>query len=203
MAINNLSEFDTIVNYIQKFIPLSLEEQNYFTSLLRITQVKKKQHIVQPDFVCRYRTYVYKGAMRAYLLDNNGHEHTIALAITDWWISDYNSYIFQQPATLFVEAMEPSVLIQLDYNAEQLLKETLPKFEKFFRIITERSFAFLQKRLLNNLSLTAEQRYIEFMNKYGAVAQKVPQYVLASYLGMSTEYYSKLRNNKALSKKLN
>jgi CRP-like cAMP-binding protein len=134
--------------------------------------------------------------MRAYLVDNSGTEHTIAFAIDDWWISDYNSYIFQQPATLFVEALEETILIQIDYNAEQLLKETVPKFEKFFRIITERSFAFLQQRMLSNLSMTAEERYEAFMQKYPAIAQKVPQYALASYLGMSSEYLSKLRNNR-------
>jgi CRP-like cAMP-binding protein len=195
-----MEPLDQIKNYIERHISLNAEEQDFFTSLLRITKVKKKQYIVQPEFTCRYRTYVYSGAMRAYLIDNNTNEHTIAFAIDDWWISDYNSYIFQQPATLFVEALEDSVLIQLDYNAEQLLKETIPKFEKFFRIITERSFAFLQKRMLANLSMTAEERYEDFMQNYSKIALRVPQYALASYLGMSTEYLSKLRNNRVLKK---
>jgi CRP-like cAMP-binding protein len=138
--------------------------------------------------------------MRAYLIDKNANEHTIAFAIDDWWITDYNSYIFQQPATLFVEAIEPTTLIQLDYNAEQLLKEVIPKFEKFFRIVTERAFAFLQKRMLATLSLTAEERYEDFVNKYPQIALRVPQYALASYLGMSTEYLSKLRNNRVQKK---
>jgi CRP-like cAMP-binding protein len=195
-----MEEFDVIVKYVQRHISLTSEEQAYFVSLLRLTKVKKKQFIVQPEFTCKYRSYVLSGAMRAYLIDKNGNEHTIAFAIEDWWISDYNSYIFQQPASLFVEALEESVLIQLDYNAEQLLKETVPKFEKFFRIITERSFAFLQKRMLANLSLTAEERYEDFMHNYAKVAQRVTQYALASYLGMSTEYLSKLRNNRVAKK---
>lgn len=115
-------------------------------------------------------------------------------------ISDYNSYIFQQPATLFVEALVDTILIQIDYNAEGLLKETIPKFEKFFRIITERAFAFLQQRMLSNLSKTAEERYEEFMQRYAEIAKRVPQYALASYLGMSTEYLSKLRNNRLAKK---
>ncbi len=195
-----MDELSTIRNYVARHIDLTLEEQEYFISLLRIIKVKKKQCIVQPEFTCKHRSYVFKGAMRAYLVDNSANEHTIAFAIDDWWISDYNSYIFQQPATLFVEALEESILIQLDYNAEQLLKETIPKFEKFFRIITERSFAFLQKRMLSNLSMTAEERYEDFMNKYSKIALRVPQYTLASYLGMSTEYLSKLRNNRVSKK---
>lgn len=128
------------------------------------------------------------------------YRNTQFFAIDDWWISDYNSYIFQQPATLFVEALEDTILIQIDYNAEGLLKETIPKFEKFFRIITERAFAFLQQRMLSNLSKTAEERYEEFMQRYAEIAKRVPQYALASYLGMSTEYLSKLRNNRLAKK---
>ena len=195
-----MNEFHKIKNYVARHIQLTEEEQEYFLSLLKIRKVKKKQFIVQPDFICKYRSYVYSGAMRAYLLDNKIQEHTIAFAIDDWWISDYNSYIFQQPATLFVEALEDTILIQIDYNAEQLLKEIVPKFEKFFRIITERAFAFLQQRVLSNLSKTAEERYEEFMQRYAEIVKQVPQYALASYLGMSTEYLSKLRNNRLAKK---
>lgn len=195
-----MEELDGIKNYVQRHVNLTKEEQEYFVSLLRVVKIKKKQHIVQPEFTCKYRSYVFKGAMRAYLMDNNGNEHTIAFAVEDWWISDYNSYIFQQPATLFVEALEDSTLVQLDYHAEQLLKETLPVFEKFFRIITERSFAFLQKRMLANLSMSAEERYEDFTKNYSSIALRVPQYTLASYLGMSTEYLSKLRKNRTSKK---
>lgn len=195
-----MNEFHKIKNYVARHIQLTEEEQEYFLSLLKIRTVKKKQFIVQPDFICKHRSYVYSGTMRAYLLDNKIQEHTIAFAIDDWWISDYNSYIFQQPATLFVEALEDTILIQIDYNAEGLLKETIPKFEKFFRIITERAFAFLQQRMLSNLSKTAEERYEEFMQRYAEIAKRVPQYALASYLGMSTEYLSKLRNNRLAKK---
>jgi CRP-like cAMP-binding protein len=191
-----MKEFLPVIKYVARYIELTEKEEKYFVSLLRITKVKKKQFIVQPEFVCKYSSYILKGAMRAYLVTNEAQEHTIAIAIEDWWISDYNSYIFQQPATLFVEALEDTTLIQLDYNAEQLLMETIPKFERFFRIITQRSFASHQKRMLSNLSLSAEERYEDFIHKYPAVVNRVPQYVLASYLGFSTEFLSKIRNKK-------
>ena len=191
-----MKEYDVIKSYVAKHIQLSEEEGNYFISLLRITKVKKKQCIVQPEFICKYRSYVLTGVMRAYLIDNKAQEHTVAFAIDDWWISDYNSYINQEPATLFVEALEDTILIQIDYHAEQLLLETVPKFERFFRIITQRSFAFLQKRILSNLSKSAPERYEEFIAKYAAIANRVPQYALASYLGFSTEFLSKIRNKR-------
>jgi CRP-like cAMP-binding protein len=193
-----MDEFDQITSYVERHIVLTTEEKAYFVSLLRVVRVRRKQCIVQPEFVCRYRSYLVKGAMRGYLLGTNGQEHTISLAIEDWWISDFNSYIFQQPATLFVEALEDTVLIQIDYNAEQMLLEAIPTFEKLFRIITQRSFAFLQQRVLSNLSKSAEERYYEFVEKYPAIARRFPQYILASYLGFSTEMLSRIRNKKRL-----
>jgi CRP-like cAMP-binding protein len=191
-----MDQFDPVIKYVERYIQLREEEKQFFTSLLHITHVKRKQHVVQPDFTCKYRSYVVAGAMRAHLVDKNGNDHTIAFAIEDWWISDYNSYIYQQPATLFVEAVEDTILIQIDYNAEQLLMETHPGFERFFRIITQRSFASLQKRLLSNLSMTAEERYQDFANRYPLINSRFPQYAVASYLGFSTEFLSKIRNKR-------
>lgn len=191
-----MDDYTKIKNYVARHIKLTEEEETYFVSLLRTTRVKKKQFIVQPEFTCKYRSYVLTGAMRAYLIDNKAQEHTVAFAIEDWWISDYNSYINQEPATLFVEALEDTILIQIDYNAEQLLMKTVPKFERFFRIITQRSFAFLQKRILSNLSKSAHERYEEFIEKYPSIANRVPQYALASYLGFSPEFLSKIRNKR-------
>jgi CRP-like cAMP-binding protein len=191
-----MSDFDPVIKYVERYIRLSEEEKQYLASLLRTTRVKKKQYIVQPDFTCKYRSYVVSGAMRAYVIDKKGDDHTIAFAIEDWWISDYNSYIFQTPASMFVEAVEDTVLIQIDYNAEQLLMETHPGFERFFRIITQRAFAYLQRRVMANLTMTAEERYEEFSGKYPKLANRFPQYAVASYLGFSSEFLSKIRNKR-------
>lgn len=188
--------FDKILEYVGRYIELTEQEAEYFVSLLRTRKVRKKQLISQPDFVCKHRGYVVSGAMRAYLVDDKAREHTIVISIEDWWISDFNSYVNQEPACLFVEALEDSVLVQIDYNSEQLLMERVPKFERFFRLITQRSFAFQQKRILSNLSKSAQERYDEFAQKYPAIVSRVPQYALASYLGFSTEFLSKIRNKK-------
>ncbi|TCK85260.1 Crp/Fnr family transcriptional regulator [Albibacterium bauzanense] len=191
-------EYDPIIEYISRYVELTDEEVDQLTPFFKIKKVKKRQFIVQPGFVCRHKSYVVKGAFRAYLVDNQGKEHTLAFAIEDWWISDYSSLIYQEPATLFVEALEDSVLIQIDFKDEQTFLKEIPKMEKFERIITQRSLAFQQKRLLSNFTKTAEERYDEFISKYSAIANRVPQYALASYLGFSTEYLSKIRNRKAL-----
>lgn len=191
-----MNEYEPIIEYISRYVELSDDEINRLIPFFKIKKVKKRQYIVQPGFVCKHKSYVVKGAFRAYLVDNEGKEHTLAFAIEDWWISDYSSLIYQEPATLFVEALEDSVLIQIDFDDEQTFLKEIPKLEKFERIITQRSLAFQQKRLLSNFTKTAEERYDEFISKYSAIANRVPQYALASYLGFSTEYLSKIRNRK-------
>jgi CRP-like cAMP-binding protein len=185
-----------VIDYISRYVDLTDDEKNHLAGFLKITKIKKRQFIVQPGFVCQHKSYVVKGAFRGYLVDNEGKEHTLSFAIEDWWISDYSSLIYQEPATLFVEALEDSILIQIAYEDEQRFLQEIPKLEKFERIITQRSLAFQQKRLLSNFTKTAEERYDEFMSKYAAIAKRVPQYALASYLGFSTEYLSKIRNGK-------
>ena len=191
-----MDDFSPIVNYVKRHIDLTAEEEAYYVSLLRMKKIRKKQFIVQPDFVCNHRTYIVKGALRSYLIDANGQDHTVAFGIDDWWIADFNSYLFRQPATLFVEALEVSTIIQISYDDEQLLLNTLPKFEKFYRILAQNGYAYLQRRILADISLDATRRYENFLKKYPLVAARVPQYVLASYLGISHELLSKIRNKR-------
>ncbi|OOQ60411.1 Crp/Fnr family transcriptional regulator [Mucilaginibacter pedocola] len=192
-----MGDFDQILACVGKYIDLTEDEKKVFLSKLRVRKIKKKQFIVQPDFICKYRSYVVNGALRSYIMCNDGQEHTIALAIDDWWISDFNSFIYQRPATLFVEALSNSTIFQIAYDDEQKLLEEVPKFERFFRILTQRGFAYLQRRILSNLSKTAEERYIEFSKQYPEFMQKVPQYAIASFLGITPVYLSQLRNHKA------
>lgn len=191
-----MNEFQPVLEYISRYVTLTEDEIHRLIPFFKVRKVKKRQFIVQPGFICKHKSYVVKGAFRAYLVDNEGKEHTLAFAIEDWWISDYSSLIYQEPATLFVEALEDSILIQIEYEDEQTFLKEIPKLEKFERIITQRSLAFQQKRLLSNFTKTAEERYDEFMGKYPLVASRVPQYALASYLGFTTEYLSKIRNGK-------
>lgn len=194
-----MDDFTPILSNVSRFIDLTGEEKEIFISHLRTVKVKKKQFIVQPDFVCNYRSYIIHGAFQVYLVCPNGQEHTIALAVEDWWTSDFASYINQEPATLFVEAIEDSTLIQLSYKDEQELYEQVPKFERFFRLQVERSGVAIQKRMLWSISKTAEERYDEFVKRYPAFLQRFPQYVIASHLGMTTQFLSKIRNQKVRS----
>jgi len=195
-----MSGHESIIAYINRSVSLTEAEALSFSEAFREVKIKKRQFIVQPDFVVKNRNYVVKGAFRAYVVDDKGQDSTIAFAIEDWWITDYNSYILQQPATMFVVALEDSIIIQIPFEKEQALKQMNHQFETFFRIRAERTAAFMQQRIIANLTLTAEQRYENFIQKYPQIVQRVPQYALASYLGMTTEFLSRIRNKKAGSK---
>lgn len=186
----------SISSYVSKFVDLTGEELATFTAAFKEIKVKKRQFLVQPNFIAKYRYFILKGALRAYVIGEEGQDHTVQLAIEEWWISDYNSYMFQQPASMFVMAVEDSVLLQISFEDEQKLKASNYKFETFFRILAERSTAFMQRRVITNLTRSAEQRYDLFLEKYPTMANRFPQYVIASYLGMTTEFLSRIRNQK-------
>lgn len=195
-----MNEIDSLVNNINRFITLDESEIDILSSHIKVVRIKRKQQIVQPDFVCKFRTYVVSGALKAYILDpDNGQEQVIGLAIDDWWISDFTSYINQEPATFFVEAVVDSIIIQLSFENEQRLYDLIPKFERFFRLHAQRTASALQKRMLSNLSKTAEERFDELANRHPKFLLKFPQYVIASYLGITTQFLSKIRNNRSKS----
>lgn len=191
-----MAHTSSIGSYASKFVDLTAEEIAVFTAAFKPIKAKKRQFLVQPNFVAKHRYFVLNGALRAYVVGDEGQDHTIQLAIEEWWISDYNSYMSRQPASMFVMAVEDSVLLQISFEDEQQLKAANHKFETFFRILAERSVAFMQRRVINNLTQSAEQRYEQFIGIYPAMVNRFPQYVIASYLGMTTEFLSRIRNQK-------
>jgi CRP-like cAMP-binding protein len=185
-----------IIDYVEKFVNLTDEEKTELVLAFKSVKVKKRQLIIQPDFITKHRNYVVKGAFRAYVVNDEGQDITIQFAIEDWWISDYVSFLLQEPATMFVIALEDSVLLQLNYEEEQKLKKASHNFETFFRIHAERAAVLLQIRIILNLTCSAEERYEKFIGKYPEIAQRVPQYALASYLGITTQFLSKIRSQR-------
>ncbi|RYY35448.1 MAG: Crp/Fnr family transcriptional regulator [Sphingobacteriaceae bacterium] len=188
--------FDSLKKHILKRTLFTDGELTEFCSHFTPMLIKKKQFIVQPDFAIKYRYYVATGVFRAYVIGDEGQEHTIQFAVDDWWITDYNSYILQQPATQFIVALEDSVVLKIEFDAEKQLKKSCHAFETYFRILAEATAAYMARRVIINLTKTAEQRYEHFVERYPAIANKVPQYMVASFLGMTTEYLSKIRNQR-------
>jgi CRP-like cAMP-binding protein len=195
-----MDDFSSILNHISPHINLSEEEKTLLISVLKIRKIKRKQFIEQPGFVSKYRTYVVNGALRAYFIGTDGQEHTISLAVEDWWIGDPGSFLFREPATQFIEAIEDSTIMQWSYESEQVLLEKIPELPVVMMQRWQRTAIMIQQRVISNLSLSAEQRYDEFASKYPIFIKRIPLYIIASYLGMTREFLSKIRNQKITSK---
>ncbi len=195
-----MEDLSRFIENINHKIRLSSENIERLIAAFKVVTVKKKQLLIQPGFVAKYRIYVLKGALRSYVIDDKGNEHTIQFAVDDWWLSDYNSYIHQTPATQFVEALENSIILQIDHQAEQQLKDANLELSTLFRLMAEHTAAYLARRIVSNLTQSAEERYNEFVAKYPQVVQRLPQYALASYLNMTREFLSKIRNDKVRKK---
>ena len=195
-----MTDFARLKAHIQKRHTFTDSEADDFCQNFKMVKVKKRQFIVQPEFIAKNRFYVVQGSFRAYVIGDEGQEHTIQFAIEDWWITDYNSYIFQQPASMFVMALEDSIVLQINYDTEQELKKLKHLYESFFRVLAEHTAAHMARRVILNLTKTAEQRFEFVQERYPDIVHRVPQYALASFLGITTEYLSKLRNKRVFPK---
>ncbi|EOR93641.1 cAMP-binding protein [Arcticibacter svalbardensis MN12-7] len=185
---------DLIIENISHYIQLDEREKELFLSLLIPASISRKQIILQEGDICRYSTFVYEGCLRGYTYDKNGLEHVLNFAPKNWWIADMYSWISQKPGILNIEALADSKVLKLSKVNQDILYKEVPKFERFFRIIIEKSLVASQERVLNNLSLTAEERYTQFCAKYPSLIEHVPLKQVASYIGVTPEFFSKMRN---------
>lgn len=188
--------YNLILENITRHISLDQEEINCFIACLKQRKISKKEFILKAEQACKYINFVQSGILRAYYLDKEGKQSTIMFAVTDWWITDMFCFINNQPAMLTIEAVEDSIIFQLSKDDLDSLYIKTPKFERFFRIIFQNAYIREQLRTIQNLSLTAEERYNSFINKYPQVVKQVTQKQIASYLGITPEFLSTIRGNK-------
>ncbi len=181
-----------ILQNIAKHILLTPGEQDFFLSLLKPMSLRRKQMLLQEGEICKHSAFVLTGCLRSYTLDKNGFEHVLAFATPDWWIADMYSLIAQKPGMLFIEALEPSEVLLLPKAGQEKLYLEVPKFERFFRIIVENALVSNQQRLLDNLSLPAQERYRHFCQKYPSLVSCLPRKQIASYIGVTPEFFSKM-----------
>jgi CRP-like cAMP-binding protein len=191
-----------ILTNVAKHITLTEKEKKYFISLLHYRTLKRKDFLLREGEICKYSTFVLDGALKGYTVDKEGNEHILSFALQDWWIADMYSYISQKPGTLNIEAVADSDIAMLSKEDQEMLYTKVPKFERFFRILIENSLVANQQRLIDNLSSTAEDRYIHFIKKYPLIPSCVPQHNIASYLGITPEFLSKIRARLAKRKKV-
>ena len=164
-----------------------------FTSKLGVRHINKKEIILEHGEICSHINYVESGVLRAYYSDSGGNENIIMFAIHDWWVTDMFSFATNKPALFHIDALEESTIFQLDKNDLEKLYQEVPKFERFFRIIIQNAYIREQLRMVENLSMSAEQRYQNFVAKYPKFIESIPLKQIASYLGITPEFLSVIR----------
>jgi CRP/FNR family transcriptional regulator, anaerobic regulatory protein len=189
--------FEPILSNIGKHISLEPDESAFFTALLQYKEIPKKEFLLKEGQFCKTINYVESGALRAFHLSSDGKDSTIMFAIADWWITDMYCFVTEQPAMQHIVAIDDSRIWQLKKEDLERLYTQVPKFERFFHIIMQNSYIREQLRVLQNLSLSAEERYEIFLKKYPNVLPYVSQKQIASYLGVTPEFLSTIRRNKA------
>lgn len=182
-----------ILQNIAKHIVLNPEEESLFLSQLETHRFKAKTILLREGQICKYSYFTNSGILRSFNINENIVEHTLTFACEGWWIGDMYSLISQKPGNLFIEVLEDAEIIMLSKESQEFLYAEIPKLERYFRILTENSLVANQERLMDNLSLPAEERFEKFCTKYPALIQKVPQKHIASYLGVTPEFFSKMK----------
>jgi CRP/FNR family transcriptional regulator, anaerobic regulatory protein len=189
---------DLLIESLEKHIPLSAEDKALIIQSVRERKVKKNQFLVHEGAVQKCTNFVNKGSMRTYFIDSSGQEHIVQFAIEGWWISDLQSFIMQVPATFHVQAIEDCEILEMPFENLEMIYEKVPKMERYFRVITQRAFVAFQQRIVQNISMTAEERYLAFKEKYPKIELRIPQRLIASYLGITAEFLSKIKGRIAL-----
>jgi CRP-like cAMP-binding protein len=188
---------DSLIDTIRKTIALTEKDIEVFKTHCKIKKLKKRQFFLQEGDVCKYAGFVSKGCLKTYTIDTNGVEHIFQIAIEGWWVSDMYSHLTGEPANYNIEALEDCELIIMDIEARERIFNEVPNYERFHRILLERNYVATQRRLNSMLSNSAEERYLTFIEKYQLIVQRVPQNIIASYLGIAPESLSRIRKQLA------
>ncbi len=185
--------FDLLFKKVQEKISLHEKDKEVCRQLFAPKKLRKKQYLLQQEDVCRYLAFVEKGVLRAYTVDERGAEHIIQFALEGWWIADSYSFFTGEPSTYNIDALEDAELLLITNPSLEVLYQKVPAFERYFRILSQNNMIALQRRLMGSLSLSAKEKYKTLIHTYPDIVQRVPQHMIASYLGITPETLSRTR----------
>lgn len=188
--------YELLLKHIAMHISLSPDEEQHFLKAVTFRKLRKKQFLLQEGDISKGTAFVTKGLLKIYSMDRNGVEHIIQFAPPGWWAGDMKSLKNQQPATLFIDAIEDTEILWMRKEDLDQLYAGIPVLERFFRVLAENSVINYQERLIGTLSLPAVERYQAFCSKYPALIEQLPQKYVASYIGVTPEFLSKMRKGK-------
>lgn len=189
----NNKDVKLFIDHINKDVDLSESDIKKISNIIEFKELNKKEFLIQPGETSNSMNFIVNGCMRSYYLDENAQEHTLQLGIEQWWINDLYSYLSRKKSRMYVQALETTTLVQLPRLKLEKLYFDVPAISHFFRIKIQNAYITTQERIIDGMSNDAYLRYTEFIKSYRNIEQRVPQYIIASYLGITPEFLSHLR----------
>ena len=188
--------YDLLKKHLDKFIHISDTEFLEVQSFFKLTTIKKKENLLTEGQICKSHYFVAEGCLRKFFINAKGVEQTTEFAIENWWMTDNISYEHRLPSEFYIQAVEQSVVLSIDPDSQEQLLREFPKMERYFRFVYQRAYAASQMRIKFLYDFTKEEFYDHLVKKHPEFVQRIPQYLIASFLGFTPEYLSELRNKK-------
>ncbi len=188
---------EKLETFLKRKATLTEEQLALLPTLFRVKTLRKGEFLWRSGEIAQYGAFVAQGCLRSYLIDDKGREHILLFAPEDWWLSDTDSLVNNTPSAYFADAIEDSVVLLADLTAFQQLDAQLPAFGQLYRAGLQKRTEANNRRIAAALSNTAEERYLDFLKTYRTLARRVPQRMLASYLGVTPETLSRVRKRLA------
>lgn len=183
-----------LLDYINRYVQMSADEEAALLSKIIHRTYLKGQFIVQQGDVCKYESFILSGCLRTFYVDRDGQEYIVMFGVEGWWAADFDSFITEKPSIFNIQCLENTEVIQFTYQELERLYTEIPKLERVFRIIFQRALVVAERRIVESAYLPAKEKYLKFRERYPDLDQRVPQYMIASYLGITKEFLSKIRN---------
>ena len=187
---------EKLIQHLQKYIAIEKQDTPEVLRFFHPISLDKKENLLSENQLCRYNFFVVKGCLRMFFINGKGIEQTIHFAIENWWITDYFAFEKQAASSYYIQAVEPAEILSIDHKSQEKLLERFPQIERYFRLIFQRAYSAAQLRIKYLYDFSREEFYDHFNANFPEFIQRIPQYLLASYLNMTPEYLSEIRSKK-------
>jgi len=185
-----------LIDHFESFLPFTEGEKGLLDGRVAERRIKRRQFLLQPGFPCKHYSFVVEGCFKMYGVDKKGTEHNIQFAAEKNWTADIGSFHSGKPSKLYIEAIEPSLILQIERPDLYFLYTAIPKLDRIFKVIVENKYVELQNHVLHTISSNAQERYAAFLEQYPHLASRLPNAQIASYLGITPEFLSRIRNER-------
>ncbi len=192
--------FELLLQSIKEHVAITDDEFNFCKTLFIPKKLRKRQYLLQEGDVCKYTAFVEKGMLRMFTVDEKGNEPILQFSFEGWWVADLYSFLTNEPSNYNIEALEGCELLMITKPSWDTMLDKIPALERYFRILIQNSLIATQRRLMGSISETAQEKYTKLIDNFPGCLRRVPQHMIASYLGITPETLSRIRGQMATKK---